>query len=592
MLRRGALAFITLCLCLLGPATILSAPIHNAAKRGDLALVQRLLNRGADIDQRDDERSGTPLFYAVLTGHHDVVDYLLLKGANVHAVTAKGVTILQSAAMAGNVDTARLLRKRIGDINQADSNGVTPLDLAIFAGQRDYVAYLIDAGALERKGAAKLPLHRALTSKHEDIAQLLIEAGVGIGEHDDGRVTPLHIAANLGYEGVVRALIARGANVDAEDIGGTTPLFAAAAGGNPAIVKILLDNGAAVNHFTIEHNTALIPAASRGDVEVMRTLLNAGADPNIATTAGATPLIMAVQARRSDVVTLLLEHKADVNSASVIGDTALTVAIMSGQRAVVETLLQHGANINMVRADGTTALDLSVEMRNHDLADLLRARGALPGKLGDAKPIVVTSNDGGDDDTPADAAAKGRGWPLVVMASPMGMGLSTAYGPPPKGYAWQLLPMINTIILMPDNWHLLAESNDKVDGLFLSREDIANGGIFRTGLIINAVRKAGIWSGRSVDEFAQQEDRRVFELPNVKVDDTWASDQSEIKQYGARYRIMDSAGHEHTAVKLTIVNKQSQSVYFVIFESLSREWSASEAIGRTMIGSFGINPEY
>jgi ankyrin repeat protein len=592
MMRRANLAFLIRWLCFLSSATVFSDPIHDAAKVGDLSLVKRLLNGGADINQHDNSNGMTPLFYAVITGHNDIVAYLLLKGADVHAVTAHGETILHVAASAGNVGAARLLRKHVDDINQADGYGVTPLDVAISLGRRDYVAYLIDAGAMKREEAATLPLINALKSRHKDIARILIESGIGIGEHNDIGVTPLHIAANLGYEHIVRALVDRGENINAEEVsGGTTPLFAAVFGGHLAVVEFLLEKGAAVNHVTKEHNTALIPATQRGDVEIVRTLLMAGADANIATDAGATPLIMAVQAHNPDVVAELLDHKADVNSASLIGDTPLTVAVTTGQRSVVETLLQHGANINVVRVDGTTVLDLAVLMGDPNLADLLRIRGAVAGRHDHAAASTAINNGRSDGSLPADATAQKPLRPLVNIARSEAKGLLSRE-PPPKGYAWQVLPVLQAVILMPKDWHLLVENNDKVDAVFLSREDIGDGGIFLTGLSVNAVRRAGIWSGKSVDAFAQQEDSRLFTLSSVKVDDKWTSDRSSIKQYGVRYRIIDPEGREHTAVKLTIVNTQSKSVYFLTFESLSREWSASEAIGQSMIDSLEINPEY
>ena len=45
-------------------------------------------------------------------------------------------------------------------------------------------------------------------------------------------------------------------------------------------------------------------------------------------------------------------------------------------------------------------------------------------------------------------------------------------------------------------------------------------------------------------------------------------------------------------MRITIVNKQSRPVYFLTFESLSREWPESEMTGRTMIESLKLNSEY
>ena len=58
-----------------------AAPIHDAAKAGDLAKVRQLLADGADVDARDYD-GDTPLHWAARQDHADVIEGLLDAGAD------------------------------------------------------------------------------------------------------------------------------------------------------------------------------------------------------------------------------------------------------------------------------------------------------------------------------------------------------------------------------------------------------------------------------------------------------------------------------------------------------------------------------
>jgi ankyrin repeat protein len=56
--------------------------------------------------------------------------------------------------------------------------------------------------------------------------------------------------------------------------------------------------------------------------------------------------------------------------------TALACAAVKADAAVIELLLARGASINLKAIGGKTALQHAIENKRHDIADLLRARGA------------------------------------------------------------------------------------------------------------------------------------------------------------------------------------------------------------------------
>ena len=83
-------------------------PLHEAVKRGNIDMVKRLIEEGANVDARD-ENNDTPLFIAVGHSHKDIAELLILKGANVNAVTKYGITPLFWADVEEHKDVMELL---------------------------------------------------------------------------------------------------------------------------------------------------------------------------------------------------------------------------------------------------------------------------------------------------------------------------------------------------------------------------------------------------------------------------------------------------------------------------------------------------
>lgn len=81
-----------------------------AANAGELPSVECLLDYGADVNARDAEQS-TPLMFAAQHGHDEVVRRLLAAGADVKARGDHGRTALDFASANGHAATARILEE-------------------------------------------------------------------------------------------------------------------------------------------------------------------------------------------------------------------------------------------------------------------------------------------------------------------------------------------------------------------------------------------------------------------------------------------------------------------------------------------------
>ncbi|MBI3985289.1 MAG: ankyrin repeat domain-containing protein [Lentisphaerae bacterium] len=170
-----------------------------AAKQGRLATMAALLKSRPELVNARDKKKLTPLHWAVLNRHANMVDFLLDHGANVNATDKYGMTPLHMAALWNLTDIAgRLLR-----------TGANP-----------------DLKGIRYNSILVTPLHEAAAAGHPAMIDLLADNGADVNEPTggDNRVMPLHMAAARGQYEAVKMLIAHDAEVNARDTNGKTPL--------------------------------------------------------------------------------------------------------------------------------------------------------------------------------------------------------------------------------------------------------------------------------------------------------------------------------------------------------------------------------
>lgn len=119
--------------------------LPDAARSGDTQTVRKLLDRGADINQRGDYEY-TPLMWAIEKGHADTAALLINRGADVNIRIASGYSALIVAVNKGQSSIARLLLEKGADVNAAWV-GWTPLTLAAQARRPDIIKLLLSKNA-------------------------------------------------------------------------------------------------------------------------------------------------------------------------------------------------------------------------------------------------------------------------------------------------------------------------------------------------------------------------------------------------------------------------------------------------------------
>ena len=113
-------------------------PLNRAAWDGRLEVGQCLLDRGANIDARDQD-CHTPLMHALLEGHVEFARMLLERGAAIDAQDLIGQTAFHFAIKYGHTQAVPLLLEHGADVNVRDEKGNTPSMLASLYGDQEIV---------------------------------------------------------------------------------------------------------------------------------------------------------------------------------------------------------------------------------------------------------------------------------------------------------------------------------------------------------------------------------------------------------------------------------------------------------------------
>ncbi len=110
----------------------------NAARSGQLDLVEALLAQGFDVQSKN-ERGHSALMLAAYNGHFNLVQFLILHGADVNSVDLTGSSILMGVVFKGHMPIFELLIEANAELELKNLKQQTALDYAIMFGKRDFI---------------------------------------------------------------------------------------------------------------------------------------------------------------------------------------------------------------------------------------------------------------------------------------------------------------------------------------------------------------------------------------------------------------------------------------------------------------------
>jgi hypothetical protein len=117
-----------------------------AAEHGTLEIVEKLLMKGADVNLQDN-KGFTALMVAVHYGRLEIVEKLIEVGANRNLQIIEGYTALMLAVQNGRLDIVEKLLEKAADPDLQNNEGITALMIAVELGRLEIVEKLLEKGA-------------------------------------------------------------------------------------------------------------------------------------------------------------------------------------------------------------------------------------------------------------------------------------------------------------------------------------------------------------------------------------------------------------------------------------------------------------
>ena len=266
--------------------------LHSAVEEGDLKQLKSLMDKGGDINARDE--NGIPLLHhALRKDRKEIAQFLVAKGADVNGKDKWGHTPLYYGIWNKDADIVELLVDKGADVTIKDRRGRTPVD---WARQRDHTE-VIDL-LLSKKADISSALLSAAQNGDREFVEQLLDLGADVNVQDKLGLTPLHIAASRQDKEIVAFLLAHNAKVNVQDKAQRLPLHYAVGARHPwwepkdediETAVLLLNHGADVNTPDKEGKTPLYYSVRLGK-KMTELLLNRGADPNYVDPRGEKPL--------------------------------------------------------------------------------------------------------------------------------------------------------------------------------------------------------------------------------------------------------------------------------------------------------------
>ena len=260
------------------------------------AIVQLLLDAGADPTARYGRSAHTPLSWAMTVGSFEAAQVLLKAGVKPDLFCAAGLNAIDALA------------------HFFDADGYAIPGSSQTGSSRYDAGKLLLAPPSDRMELASDALYIAARNGHAQAVRFLLSKKVDLEFRGYMGGTPLHWAYFSSSREVIQLLLKAGADAEARDhvMHATPRAFAvcvpASWGIMAALQRRLAADPGAVNLLD-GRGTALHEAARAGQLASAKALLEAGADPSIRDADGKTPLDLVDAGKHADLAALFARSK-------------------------------------------------------------------------------------------------------------------------------------------------------------------------------------------------------------------------------------------------------------------------------------------
>lgn len=212
----------------------------QVVKENDTQVVKLFLEAGIRPNVRERENDRSVLMIAAELGYSNLVEMLLLAGADIHHQnnSLQQNTPIMYASASGSVECVRVMYEYDNTIMD-NRKGIKAIEWAAARDKSEVISYLID---------------------------------IGVNIKGDNAGKALHFACVYGYLEPIKILHRNGANLNAKVFSGITALMKAADRGHYNTVELLLKLGADKNIISEEGFTALSLARNRNETEIVKLI--------------------------------------------------------------------------------------------------------------------------------------------------------------------------------------------------------------------------------------------------------------------------------------------------------------------------------
>lgn len=336
------------------------------------------------INFRDLRLASSPLQAAAASGNIALVYRLLDMGADIHAIGGFGTALQVASARKGNIQIVELLLSEGAYINAPASRpiGRTALQAAIEIGDMDIVGTLLDAGAnVNAEPSGKYgctAVQAAIESNNVPLAAWLFQRQAN--SHTAESFIPQSLK-NIENTSMVDLLLQNYCDLNGRIMiryGERIACEAAAYGQNTEDLRMLLKYGFDADYLGnfLGGRNLLCTSDS---LEALQILLEYGMSPN-KRIGLFTPAAMAIEERSSKSLQLLISAGVDINStvsgSSIHGQTLIEMAAAIGSMQLCEILIEANADLGGNR--GTAALVAAVKGQHTEVIKHLLSLGVSP----------------------------------------------------------------------------------------------------------------------------------------------------------------------------------------------------------------------
>jgi hypothetical protein len=168
----------------------------KAVYYGNLAEIKSMLSENKNLLNEKNQTEFLPLHIAVVEGHSEIVQYLILSGADINCKGMYGWSPLHFAIKFNQADIVKLLLNNKADPNFKMDWGNTPLHTAAYIDQVELANWIIAAGANinEIDNEGNTPLHAAASRGHVEMLKFLVSKGADPKIMNNQNQKPLHFA--------------------------------------------------------------------------------------------------------------------------------------------------------------------------------------------------------------------------------------------------------------------------------------------------------------------------------------------------------------------------------------------------------------